>query len=78
MDHFWPESFDYKALKAENRQENMNMAFYWIDKHAGVTPLLQAEDIIRLGRPDENSAMLYLNIFIQETQSHPRNVFFSS
>eukprot|EP01100_Stratorugosa_tubuloviscum_P000979 TRINITY_DN121_c0_g3_i1.p1 TRINITY_DN121_c0_g3~~TRINITY_DN121_c0_g3_i1.p1 ORF type:complete len:629 (-),score=334.80 TRINITY_DN121_c0_g3_i1:157-2043(-) len=55
-----PDLINYDSLSAENKLDNLNLAFDVAKEHLDVARLLDAEDIVNMPRPDERSIMTYV------------------
>jgi hypothetical protein len=53
---------DYKGLKKDNREENLENAFSVAESSMGIPKLLEAADLMG-GNPDERSVILYVSLF---------------
>jgi len=63
---FNPTLLDFDALKPENKEENLELAFELAEKHLDVPRLLDPADICaedEMSRPDEQCFMTYLSEF---------------
>lgn len=61
--HFYPTAFDFKALSPKNRRANFTIAFSNAEKLAGITPLLDVEDMVRMKNPDWKCVFTYVQSF---------------
>lgn len=59
--HFLPSQIDYDSLDPKAREENFTIAFREGEK-AGVTPLLDVEDMVEMRNPDWMSVMTYISL----------------
>lgn len=59
--HFIPNQIPYDTLDPANREENFTIAFREGEK-AGVTALLDVEDMIMMKNPDWMSVMTYVSL----------------
>ncbi|KAI0234571.1 hypothetical protein LSAT2_015171 [Lamellibrachia satsuma] len=50
--HFFPNSFEYAKLNPKNRRFNFTLGFEVAEKFAGIAPLLDVEDMVRMKNPD--------------------------
>lgn len=58
---YFPESFDFSELSAENRAHNFELAFATAEKMANADPLLDVDDMLIMGdRPDPKCIFTYL------------------
>jgi len=60
---FYPESFDWNSLKAENRRHNFTLGFEKAEELAGIYPLLEVDDMVRLKKPDWKCVFTYVQSF---------------
>jgi len=60
---FYPENFDWYALKAENRRHNFTLGFEKAESLAGIYPLLEVEDMVRFKKPDWKCVFTYVQSF---------------
>eukprot|EP00090_Calanus_glacialis_P002124 TRINITY_DN1159_c0_g1_i2.p1 TRINITY_DN1159_c0_g1~~TRINITY_DN1159_c0_g1_i2.p1 ORF type:complete len:449 (+),score=137.39 TRINITY_DN1159_c0_g1_i2:224-1570(+) len=74
---FYPDSFDWNSLKAENRKYNFTLGFEAAEVLAGISPLLEVEDMVRYDRPDWKCVFCYIQSFYRRfrnvsnpTQAH--------
>jgi hypothetical protein len=57
-----PDAFDYSKLSSANRRQNFELAFEAAQKHAGITPLLEASDMLQMGnKPDDKCVYTYVS-----------------
>lgn len=57
-----PDLFDYNQLDPYEHRDNLNHAFEAAQRHLGIQPLLDAEDI-DVDRPDEKSVLTYVSSY---------------
>ncbi|XP_021258299.1 spectrin beta chain, erythrocytic isoform X2 [Numida meleagris] len=57
-----PELFDFKTLTKSNARHNLEHAFSMAERHLGITPLLDPEDVFT-ENPDEKSIITYVVAF---------------
>jgi len=55
-----PELIDYDSLSADNKLDNLNLAFKVAEEHLEIPKLLDAEDIVNTAKPEERSIMTYV------------------
>jgi len=55
-----PDIIEYDGLSAENKADNLRLAFDTAEKHLGIPQLLDVEDIVSIPKPDERSIMTYV------------------
>lgn len=60
---FYPEAFDWSALKPENRRHNFTLAFQKAEELADIYPLLEVEDMVRFKKPDWKCVFTYVQSF---------------
>merc|ERR1719430_2607804 len=60
---FYPDSFDWFALNAENRRFNFTLAFEKAEELADISPLLEVEDMVRFQSPDWMCVFTYVQSF---------------
>ncbi|KAK0160612.1 hypothetical protein PV328_008004 [Microctonus aethiopoides] len=60
LHHFKPDAFDYNSLKPENRRKNFQIAFEKAEETAGITPLLDIEDMVMMRKPDWKCVFTYV------------------
>lgn len=60
---FYPEAFDYDTLDRKDKATNFQLAFDTAEKLAGVVPLLDVEDMVRMPNPDWKCVFTYVNCF---------------
>lgn len=60
---FYPENFDWYALKAENRRYNFTLGFDKAEELAGIYPLLEVDDMVRFKKPDWKCVFTYVQSF---------------
>jgi len=59
--HFCPDAFDYSKLDASRRQENFDLAFRVAEEKADIAPLLETEDMLKMGdKPDYKCVFTYV------------------
>jgi len=70
---FYPENFDWYALKAENRRDNFTFGFEKAESLAGIYPLLEVEDMVRFKKPDWKCVFTYVQSFYRRFRDgrHP-------
>lgn len=67
---FIPNSFDYSRLESNNRYENFELAFDIALKQANISPLLEVDDMIRMGnRPDDRCVYTYVSTIYSRFKS---------
>ncbi|CAG0881999.1 unnamed protein product [Darwinula stevensoni] len=57
--HF-PDAFDYDQLSPNDRRGNFELAFQVAEDRAGVVPLLEVDDMVRMKRPDWKCVFTYV------------------
>jgi len=62
---FYPDSFDWFALKPENRRYNFTLGFKKAEELADIYPLLDVDDMVKLQKPDWKSVFTYVQSFYQ-------------
>lgn len=68
--NFLPDSFDYSRLESINRYENFELAFDIALKQANISPLLEVDDMIRMGnRPDDRCVYTYVSTIYSRFKS---------
>jgi len=60
---FYPDNFDWSALKPENRRYNFTLAFEKAEELAGIYPLLEVDDMVRFQKPDWKCVFTYVQSF---------------
>lgn len=55
-----PDLIDFDSLEKGNHKQNLQYAFDVAEKHLGISPLLDVEDV-DVERPDERSVMTYIS-----------------
>jgi len=60
---FYPDNFDWSALKSENRRHNFTLAFQKAEELAGIYPLLEVDDMVRFQKPDWKCVFTYVQSF---------------
>ncbi|XP_077510828.1 uncharacterized protein LOC144121477 isoform X1 [Amblyomma americanum] len=58
--HFYPEAFDYDQLNPKNRRHNFDLAFRTAEEQAGISPLLDVEDMVLMKKPDWKCVFTYV------------------
>ncbi|KAH6933769.1 hypothetical protein HPB50_018248 [Hyalomma asiaticum] len=58
--HFYPEAFDYEELDPKNRRHNFDLAFRTAEEQAGISPLLDTEDMVLMKKPDWKCVFTYV------------------
>ncbi|XP_059498832.1 smoothelin-like protein 2 isoform X2 [Stegostoma tigrinum] len=67
---FFPDSFDYSALAPKNRRQNFELAFSMAEARADCVPLIEVEDMIRMGRhPDAKCVFTYVQSLCRHLHS---------
>eukprot|EP00096_Caligus_rogercresseyi_P003630 TRINITY_DN1692_c0_g1_i1.p1 TRINITY_DN1692_c0_g1~~TRINITY_DN1692_c0_g1_i1.p1 ORF type:complete len:186 (+),score=52.12 TRINITY_DN1692_c0_g1_i1:216-773(+) len=61
--NFYPEAFDFASLKSENRRHNFELAFKSAEEYAGIYPLLDVEDMVKMKNPDWKCVFTYVQSF---------------
>merc|ERR1712137_572036 len=61
IDNYDSSLIDYSSLKAENKMQNLNLAFNLLEERLDIPPLLDAADVSN-GLVDERSVMTYLSM----------------
>ncbi|KAG1684345.1 Smoothelin [Nymphon striatum] len=65
--HFYPDAYDYYALKPENRRINFDLAFRMAEECGGVCPLLETDDMIMMkDKPDWKCVFTYVQSLYQK------------
>merc|ERR1719384_2876519 len=60
---FYPTSFVWSSLVPANREYNFNLAFVLSEQLAGITPLLEVEDMVKYTKPDWKCVFTYVQSF---------------
>jgi len=60
---FYPDNFDWFALKAENRRYNFTLGFEKAEELADIYPLLEVDDMVRFQNPDWKCVFTYVQSF---------------
>jgi len=60
---FYPDIFNWSSLTPENREYNFSLAFSLSEQLAGITPLLDVEDMIKYTKPDWKCVFTYVQSF---------------
>jgi len=60
---FYPDSFEWESLSADNREFNFTLAFETAEKQAGILPLLDVEDMVKFIKPDWKCVFTYVQSF---------------
>ncbi|XP_065291686.1 smoothelin-like isoform X1 [Dermacentor albipictus] len=58
--HFYPDAFDYNQLEPKNRRHNFDLAFRTAEEQAGISPLLDTEDMVLMKKPDWKCVFTYV------------------
>lgn len=58
--HFYPDAFDYEQLEPKNRRHNFDLAFRTAEEQAGISPLLDTEDMVLMKKPDWKCVFTYV------------------
>ncbi|XP_037566517.1 smoothelin isoform X1 [Dermacentor silvarum] len=58
--HFYPDAFDYDKLEPKNRRHNFDLAFRTAEEQAGISPLLDTEDMVLMKKPDWKCVFTYV------------------
>ncbi|XP_077533169.1 uncharacterized protein LOC144145429 isoform X1 [Haemaphysalis longicornis] len=58
--HFYPDAFDYDQLNPKNRRHNFDLAFRTAEEQAGISPLLDVEDMVLMKKPDWKCVFTYV------------------
>ncbi|XP_050050602.1 uncharacterized protein [Dermacentor andersoni] len=58
--HFYPDAFDYDQLEPKNRRHNFDLAFRTAEEQAGISPLLDTEDMVLMKKPDWKCVFTYV------------------
>ncbi|XP_040579634.1 uncharacterized protein [Lepeophtheirus salmonis] len=61
--NFYPEAFDFATLKSENRRHNFELAFSAAEEYAGIYPLLEVDDMMKMKNPDWKCVFTYVQSF---------------
>ena len=64
---FYPENFDWSALRKENRRHNFTLAFDKAEELAGIYPLLEVDDMVRFQKPDWKCVFTYVQSFYRRS-----------
>merc|ERR1719299_87675 len=60
---FYPTSFVWSSLVPANREYNFNLAFVLSEQLAGISPLLEVEDMVKYTKPDWKCVFTYVQSF---------------
>lgn len=60
---FYPDVFEWKTLKASNREYNFSLGFRAAEELADITPLLDVEDMVKYTKPDWKCVFTYVQSF---------------
>jgi len=60
---FYPDSFTWSSLLPENREYNFSLAFDLSEQLAGISPLLEVEDMVKYTKPDWKCVFTYVQSF---------------
>jgi len=60
---FYPHSFAWSSLRAEDREHNFTLAFSLAEQLASISPLLEVEDMVRYRNPDWKCVFTYVQSF---------------
>jgi len=63
LHNFFPQSFDWKLLQPENREDNFTLAFKKAEELADICPLLDVEDMVKFDKPDWKCVFIYVQSF---------------
>jgi len=63
LHNFFPQSFDWKLLQPENREDNFTLAFKKAEELADICPLLDVEDMVKFDKPDWKCVFTYVQSF---------------
>lgn len=64
-----PHTFDFKRLNPKNRKGNFDLAFKVAEIEAGISPLLETEDMLLMGnRPDWKCVFTYIQSFYRKME----------
>jgi len=67
---FYPDSFDWNSLKAENRKYNFTLGFDLSEELAGIYPLLEVEDMLHYKKPDWKCVFTYVQSFYRRFRNY--------
>lgn len=60
---FYPDNFDWYALKSENRRYNFTLGFDKAEELADIYPLLEVDDMVKYQKPDWKCVFTYVQSF---------------
>jgi len=60
---FYPDIFNWSSLIPENREYNFSLAFSLAEQLAGISPLLEVEDMVKYTKPDWKCVFTYVQSF---------------
>ncbi|XP_068430761.1 smoothelin [Clinocottus analis] len=60
---FFPDAFEYSILNPNKPKENFQLAFDTAERLAGCSPLLDADDLVRMQEPDWKCVFTYIQEF---------------
>jgi hypothetical protein len=60
---YYPNAFDFSKLNPQNRRGNFELAFKSAEELAGIDPLLDVEDMVRMKSPDWKCVFTYVQSF---------------
>ncbi|KAL6479944.1 hypothetical protein MHYP_G00109770 [Metynnis hypsauchen] len=71
---FFPDSFDFSTLKANEREKNFTLTFSTAESLAGCCPLLDVSDMLLMGKnPDPFSVFTYVQSLCQHLSKIERD-----
>jgi len=68
---FYPHIFSWSSLIPENREYNFSLAFSLSEQLAGISPLLEVEDMIKYTKPDWKCVFTYVQSFYRRFRNTP-------
>jgi len=68
---FYPHIFSWSSLIPENREYNFSLAFSLSEQLAGISPLLEVEDMVKYTKPDWKCVFTYVQSFYRRFRNTP-------
>ncbi|CAL8342878.1 unnamed protein product [Lota lota] len=69
--HFFPDAFDYGALRPSDRRHNFEVAFSSAETYADCMPLLEVEDMMIMGnKPDSKCVFTYVQSLVNHLRRY--------